>query len=214
MNYRYLGRTGLKVSELCLGAMTFGREATEEVSLHMLNRFVEAGGNFIDTADVYTRGVSEEILGRWLKGRRRDDFVIATKVRFPTGERAPSDTNQRVGISRLALGASRATGPIRLKAPGAAWLVNMWSRSGPNQAACVGTPGTWRTAADLRMCWSQRCAFLPIQGGGQGWSPAAPRRGALVKAAIRGLGCVRRTPSPRRQRWSLRGRVRSSAGRV
>ncbi|MCI0396756.1 MAG: aldo/keto reductase [Chloroflexi bacterium] len=95
MEYRYLGKTGLKVSALCLGAMTFGREATEEVSRQLLDRFVEAGGNFIDTADVYSQGVSEEILGRWLKGQRRDDFIIATKVRFPMGE-GPND----VGLSR------------------------------------------------------------------------------------------------------------------
>jgi aryl-alcohol dehydrogenase-like predicted oxidoreductase len=95
MNYRYLGRTGLKVSELCLGAMTFGRESGEELSFQMLDRFVEAGGNFIDTADVYSRGVSEEIVGRWLKGKTRDDFVIATKVRFAMGE----GPNQ-VGLSR------------------------------------------------------------------------------------------------------------------
>ncbi|MCS6824979.1 MAG: aldo/keto reductase, partial [Caldilinea sp.] len=55
MEYRFLGRTGVKVSELCLGAMTFGRETPEEVSLQMMDRFFEAGGNFIDTADVYTR---------------------------------------------------------------------------------------------------------------------------------------------------------------
>ncbi len=95
MNYRYLGKTGLKVSELCLGAMTFGREASEESSHQMLDRFVEAGGNFIDTADVYTRGVSEEVVGRWLKGKPRHNLVIATKVRFPMGE-GPND----VGLSR------------------------------------------------------------------------------------------------------------------
>ena len=95
MEFRFLGRTGLKVSELCLGAMTFGREASEEESRRMLDRFAEAGGNFIDTANVYTRGVSEEIVGRWLKTRRREDFVIATKVRFPMGE-GPND----VGLSR------------------------------------------------------------------------------------------------------------------
>lgn len=95
MNYRYLGRSGLKVSELCLGAMTFGRESTEEASFQMLDRFVEAGGNFIDTADVYSQGLSEDILGRWLQDKRRDDFVIATKVRFPMGS-APND----VGLSR------------------------------------------------------------------------------------------------------------------
>lgn len=97
MNYRNLGKTGLKVSELCLGAMTFGRanEATEEESFQMMSRFVAAGGNFIDTANVYSTGVSEEIVGRWLKGQHRDDLVIATKVRFPMGE-GPND----FGLSR------------------------------------------------------------------------------------------------------------------
>jgi aryl-alcohol dehydrogenase-like predicted oxidoreductase len=85
MEYRYLGRTGLKVSELCLGAMTFGRESSEEVSVQLLDCFLESGGNFIDTADVYSQGVSEEILGRWLQRKNRDDLVIATKVRFPMG---------------------------------------------------------------------------------------------------------------------------------
>jgi len=95
MKYRYLGRTGMKVSELCLGTMTFGRETDEQASQRMLDRFVDAGGNFIDTADVYTRGKSEEIVGRWLKGQRRDGLVIATKVRFSVGK-GPND----VGLSR------------------------------------------------------------------------------------------------------------------
>lgn len=86
MEYRRLGNTGLRVSELCLGAMTFGRETAEELSYEILDRFVETGGNFIDTADVYSLGVSETILGLWLKEHKRDDFVIATKVRFPMGE--------------------------------------------------------------------------------------------------------------------------------
>jgi aryl-alcohol dehydrogenase-like predicted oxidoreductase len=95
MNYRYLGKTGLKVSELCLGAMTFGRETSEEDSHQILDRFVEAGGNFIDTADVYSAGASEAIVGRWLKQQTRDELVIATKVRFPIG-RGPND----LGLSR------------------------------------------------------------------------------------------------------------------
>jgi aryl-alcohol dehydrogenase-like predicted oxidoreductase len=95
MEYRYLGKTGLKVSELCLGAMTFGRESTEDVGFQIMDRFAEAGGNFIDTADVYTRGVSEEIVGRWMKDKPRNDFIIATKVRFPMGE-GPNE----VGLSR------------------------------------------------------------------------------------------------------------------
>ncbi|HVN54515.1 MAG TPA: aldo/keto reductase [Anaerolineaceae bacterium] len=95
MEYTNLGQTGLQVSRLCLGAMTFGREASEEVSVQILDRFVEAGGNFFDTANVYADGRSEEILGRWLKGKRREDLVIATKVRYPVGE-GPN----RSGLSR------------------------------------------------------------------------------------------------------------------
>ena len=94
MELRPLGRTGVRVSELCLGAMTFGREADEPTSHRILDRFLDAGGNFVDTADVYSAGVSEEITGRAL-GARRDAVVLATKVRFPTGE-GPND----VGLSR------------------------------------------------------------------------------------------------------------------
>jgi len=95
MEHRFLGNTGLRVSELCLGTMTFGRETDEETSHQMLDTFVEAGGNFIDTANVYTEGASEEITGRWLKNKTRDEFVVATKVRFPMGE----GPNQ-LGLSR------------------------------------------------------------------------------------------------------------------
>lgn len=95
MEYRYLGRTGMKVSELCLGAMTFGRESEEALSFQMMDAFAAAGGNFIDTADVYTRGVSESIVGKWLKSHNREQFVIATKVRFGMG-----DGPNEIGLSR------------------------------------------------------------------------------------------------------------------
>jgi len=85
MDMRFMGKTGLQVSELCLGAMTFGRESTEETSCQILDHFIEAGGNFIDTADVYADGRSEEIIGRWLPGKARTQLVIATKVRFRKG---------------------------------------------------------------------------------------------------------------------------------
>ena len=89
MNYRRLGRTGLKVSELCLGTMQFGWTADEGTSFAVMDAFVAAGGNFIDTADVYSRwaegnpgGVSEQIIGRWLKARgNRGQIVLATKAR-------------------------------------------------------------------------------------------------------------------------------------
>jgi aryl-alcohol dehydrogenase (NADP+) len=100
MEYRNLGRTGTVVSTLCLGTMTFGRETDEEGSFAQLDRFVEVGGNLIDTADVYAAGASEEIIGRWLRERpgMRDRVVIATKGRFPSGEGI-----NNVGLSRVHL---------------------------------------------------------------------------------------------------------------
>jgi aryl-alcohol dehydrogenase-like predicted oxidoreductase len=81
MEYKRLGATGLKVSELCLGCMTFGREADEATASKILDKFIDAGGNFLDTANVYAAGASEEILGRILR-ERRSSLVVATKVRF------------------------------------------------------------------------------------------------------------------------------------
>lgn len=101
MEYRTLGGTGTIVSSLCLGTMTFGNESSEEVSHAQLDRYLERGGNFVDTANVYSRGVSEEIIGRWLArrgGAVRDQVVLATKGRFAMGE-GPND----LGLSRTAL---------------------------------------------------------------------------------------------------------------
>jgi aryl-alcohol dehydrogenase-like predicted oxidoreductase len=93
MEYRKLGRTGLRVSELCMGSMQFGWTADENLSYQILDASYAAGINFIDTADVYSRwvpgnpgGVSEEIIGRWMRRSSipRDQVVIATKVRGKT----------------------------------------------------------------------------------------------------------------------------------
>ena len=85
MQYRKLGNSGAVVTNYCLGTMTFGAEADEATSFRLMDDYVEAGGNFIDTANVYSAGVSEEIVGRWLKGRKLRDLVITTKGRFPMG---------------------------------------------------------------------------------------------------------------------------------
>lgn len=100
MEFRPLGNTGTLVSTLCLGAMTFGNESDETLAHAQLDRFVERGGNFIDTADVYSRGLSEEIIGRWLATRpaMRDRIVLATKGRLPMGD-GPNDH----GLSRTHL---------------------------------------------------------------------------------------------------------------
>ena len=101
MEYRTLGGSGTVVSAQCLGAMTFGHESDEQTAHAQLDRFVERGGNFIDTADVYSLGRSEEIIGRWLAARPdlRDRLVIATKGRFPMG-----DGRNDAGLSRTHLG--------------------------------------------------------------------------------------------------------------
>ncbi len=89
MKYRYLGRSGLLVSRICLGTMTFGNKewgCDQKTSSAIVDAFLDAGGNFIDTADLYSAGVSEEMLGRAIVGKPRDTMVIATKCWFPTGD--------------------------------------------------------------------------------------------------------------------------------
>ena len=106
MDYRNLGRTGLKVSELCLGTMQWGWTASEAAAVEVMDAFVAAGGNFVDTADVYSRwaegnpgGVSEEIIGRWIKSRgNRDQIVLATKVRGRMWEGPNGEGLSRVHI--------------------------------------------------------------------------------------------------------------------
>ena len=92
--YALLGRSGLRVSPLCLGTMTFGTDwgwgSPEAAARAILDRYLEAGGNFIDTADGYTQGSSEEMLGRFLQDGRRDRVVLATKFTFGT---VPGDAN-------------------------------------------------------------------------------------------------------------------------
>jgi len=104
MDYRLLGRTGMRVSEFCLGTMQFGWTADHPTSFAIMDAFVEAGGNFIDTADVYTMwvgdasyaGHTEEIIGEWLHRRKdRADLIIATKVR---GRMHPGPNGE--GLSR------------------------------------------------------------------------------------------------------------------
>lgn len=90
MEYRNLGRTGLKVSELCLGTMTFGLYTDETEADRMIGLSQDAGLNFIDTANAYNGGKSETILGKTL-GKRREDFVLATKFFNPMG-RGPNDS--------------------------------------------------------------------------------------------------------------------------
>lgn len=108
MKNRKLGRTGLKVSELCLGTMQFGWTTDEAAGFEVMDAFVELGGNFIDTADVYSwwaennpGGVAEQIIGRWMKERsNRQDIVLATKVRGKMWEGSNGEGLSRAHIMR------------------------------------------------------------------------------------------------------------------
>jgi aryl-alcohol dehydrogenase-like predicted oxidoreductase len=87
MNYQFFADTGVEVSELAMGTQTWGWVADEKTSHQIADRFVEAGGNFFDTANIYNDGVSETMLGSWLKKREnRERLFISSKVFFPVGE--------------------------------------------------------------------------------------------------------------------------------
>ena len=128
MDYRTLGRSGCVASSLCLGTMTFGVETDEAGSHEQLDRFVEAGGTLVDTADVYGGGQSEEIIGRWFASRPADvtdRVVLATKGRFPMGDepnslglstrhltRALDASLTRLGLDRVDLYQVHAFDPL------------------------------------------------------------------------------------------------------
>jgi len=95
MRYTRLGNTGIEVSTLCFGTMTFGRESDRDVARQVFDRTVEAGINFFDCANVYAGGESERLLGEFV-GERRDDFVLTSKCGFGFGERS----RNRAGLSR------------------------------------------------------------------------------------------------------------------
>jgi 1-deoxyxylulose-5-phosphate synthase len=108
MNTRRMGRTGLKVSEICLGTMTFGHQCDEATSFAILDRAAERGVTFLDTADVYpvpvsleTAGRTEEIVGKWLEGKR-EQFVLATKCRFRVRPGANGEGLSRKAVLRSA----------------------------------------------------------------------------------------------------------------
>src|SRR4051812_41723859 len=98
MQYRQLGRTGLKVSPICLGTMMFGGPTDEATSKRIIDKAHGAGINFIDTADAYSKGASEQVVGRAI-GNNRHAWILATKLANPMNSETGNDPN-RVGLSR------------------------------------------------------------------------------------------------------------------
>ncbi|XVV10445.1 aldo/keto reductase [Actinoplanes sp. CA-131856] len=213
MRYRFLGRTSLAVSELCLGAMTFGRESGEELSVRMLDRFAEAGGTFLDTSDAYSAGRSEEIVGRWLKGQDRADWVISTKVRWGPG-------GNREGLGRKHVldavdGSLRRLGTDHIDL----YHVHGWDPAAPVEET-VRTLDLLVTSGKVRYLAVSNWAAWQIQkalgvAGQRGWEPfvaVQPRYNLLDRefewelgpqAAAEGLGVL--PWSPLRGGW-LTGR--------
>jgi aryl-alcohol dehydrogenase-like predicted oxidoreductase len=116
VDMRLLGRTGVKVSPLCLGAMMFGAwgNPDHEESVKIIHRALDAGINFIDTADVYSAGESEEIVAKALAGGRRDHVVLASKVHFPMGDDPNRQGNSRRWITEEVDNSLRRLGTDRI----------------------------------------------------------------------------------------------------
>src|SRR5258708_417599 len=184
MEFRTLGDSGCGVSSLGLGTMTFGAETDEPVAHRQLDRFAEAGGTLVDTADVYGGGMSEEIIGRWLA--RRPAAVTAPVVLAPKG---------RVGLDNSPHGSRKSTGPPR-------------SRS--TACGCVRWGGRWRPPRRTRgwgCCPGARSAAAGCRGSTSALSArlVLPAWARTQTAAWRPTaGGARRAPgrsSTRCRRW-------------
>jgi len=114
MNFRLLGRTGVRISQLCFGTMSFGGDADEREAARMYRACREAGINFFDTADQYTKGRSEEMLGELIRGER-DQLVIATKVFNPTGADVNARGSSRRHVSRAVEASLKRLGTDRVE---------------------------------------------------------------------------------------------------
>jgi aryl-alcohol dehydrogenase-like predicted oxidoreductase len=164
MEYRNLGRSGLKVSPLCLGAMMFGGATTEADSARIIERAREQGVNFIDTADAYNDGESERVVGRAIAGANRDWWIVATKLANPTApdpnsrgtsrrhiQRAAEDSLKRLGVETIDLmylhKEDHAT-PLAETVRALADLV----RAGKIRHFGVSNHRAWRVAEICRLC--------------------------------------------------------------
>ena len=195
MDYRSLGRTGMQVSPLCLGAMMFGAwgEPDHDTSIKIIHRALDAGINFIDTADVYSQGESETIVGKALANGRRDDVILATKFHGQMGVAAGQPAIRTNAVTRGA-GSSRK------------WRTAcaVSTRTGSTSTRCTGPTGTPRRGdafgADRPAAPGQdpRVRFLDL-----------PRRTrSSRRSGSRGTaGSARSSPSSRRTRsWSAESR--------
>jgi aryl-alcohol dehydrogenase-like predicted oxidoreductase len=170
MEMRVLGTTGVRVSQLCLGAMMFGGwgNPDHDESVRIIHRALDAGINFIDTADAYSGGESEEIVGKALVAGRRDHVVLATKVHFPAGDDVNERGNSRRWIIRECENSLRRLGTDR---------IDLYQIHRPDPAADIDE--TLGALTDLiragKICYAGSSTFPPSQIVEAQWT--AQRRG-------------------------------------
>ncbi len=175
MRYRLLGKSGLRVSELCLGTMTFGEEwgwgSSKDESRRILDAYLEAGGNFIDTANIYTNGASETLLGEFLEGRR-DSVVLATKyTNAMPGKDANAGGNQRKNMMRSVEASLKR---LRTDYIDLYWL-HIWDRITPLEEVMRGFDDLVRQGKILYAGVSDMAAWAAARANTmaelRGWSP-------------------------------------------
>ncbi len=160
MRYTFLGNTGLRVSALCLGTMTFGTDwgwgADEAESRAVFDAFADAGGTFVDTANAYTNGTSEQYLGRFLRGRR-DRFVVATKYTITTDPADPNaDGNGRKNLRRSLEASLRRLGTDYVDL----YWVHMWDGFTPIEETVRALDDAVRAGQVLHVGFSDFPAWL------------------------------------------------------
>jgi aryl-alcohol dehydrogenase-like predicted oxidoreductase len=210
MRYRLLGKSGLRVSELCLGTMTFGEDwgwgSSKDESRQVYDAFLEAGGNFIDTANVYTNGTSEKLLGEFMTGHR-DSIVLATKYTNATpGKDANAAGNHRKSMM-LAVEASLKR--LKTEYIDLYWL-HIWDQITPIEEVMRAFDDLVRQGKVLYAGVSDMPAWLVSKANTlaelRGWSPfvglqieyslieRTPERDLLPMAAALGIGVTAWSP--------------------
>jgi len=174
VRYKLLGRSGLRVSELCLGTMTFGEDwgwgASKEVSREIFDAFAEAGGNFIDTACNYTNGTSERFVGEFVASDR-DHFVVATKYTLSERKDDPNfGGNQRKNMMRSVEGSLKR---LKTDTVDLLWL-HMWDFTTPVEEVMRGLDDLVRSGKVLYIGLSDSPAWIAAQANTlaelRGWS--------------------------------------------
>lgn len=169
MDYRYLGRTGVRVSQLCFGTMSFGGDADEAASGEMFARCLDLGINFFDCADAYSKGRAEEILGRLIAGKR-DELVITSKCFNPMGDDVNATGASRRHVTRAVDASLKRLGTDRLDV----LFMHRWDRNMPLEETLRGLEDLVRAGKVLYLGASNYAAWQIAKGLGisaaQGWA--------------------------------------------